>query len=935
MREGEPTRRVPTLPPISEPLVGRDADLRAVRDALESGRLVSIVGSPGVGKTRLAREVSASWSEPVVRVDAEGARDEQGLVRALRTGLGLDGPHEVLHDELPALARALAHAGACLVVLDGLEQVLDRAAEQLPKLLAAAPDARFLCATRARLRVRGEAVHELEPLSIAPGAGGGPSPAAQLFMAIAAREHADVAGDPRARAEVEPIVAQLEGLPLAIELCAARARALGVAELSQGLARRLDVLAAGPRDSSPRSATLRGALDVSWSLLRPAEQAVLAQLATLEGAFSLETAEAIAAPPEGEAASSLDAIAELVEWSLLRAWRSPEDGSQRFRMLALVRAYAREKRRELGLDAAAVARHRAFFAGGARRAADALHGPRGLDALRWLRRERDELLRVAAIDERADREALDAAIEATLALVSLAEVKGGAHALLEVVERVLSSAPAEDPRRDELLLARGRLRALAHGTRHQAAGDLAEAHERLRASGRRALEGLARATQASVLWHMAEHEACALYAREGLSIARAIGDRRLEAQCLRLLGGMALNAGRTDEAMPLFEEALAIQETHGDRLSIGVTLDRLAAAYHARGRRAEARRAWSEALDAHRRAGHRRWEAYTLSYLGELAVEEGDLVSARELHAEAERCARESADPAAETAVAVQRALGALAAGALEDARAAIDRALVLARGTGQRPMEALALGYRGAIRLEQGEREPAAEDLGKAESFFASSPGIGLLWSGWLAALEADRDRVDESESRFARAEARLAQTPDPRPRDALAVLRGFLDLAIARRDPRAQRAALARARERLAAIRGRDSAAVEAHAAARRLEAAIELADRDVVLEVGASGRWFRAPGGERVELEHRRALPAILAALARARLDAPDVPVTPSRLIEAGWPGERILDRAAAIRLRVAINSLRKAGLRDFLITRGGAYLISPDVPFVGHD
>ncbi|UJR86409.1 ATP-binding protein [Sandaracinus amylolyticus] len=937
MREGEPTRQIPTIPPASEPLIGRDADVRAVRSALAQSRVVSIVGPPGVGKTRLAREIAAAWPERVVRVDAERARIECDLAQAFRVGLDIDEPTGDRDDDIEAIARALAHHGPCLVLVDGLEHVIEPAAESLPRMLQAAPEARFLVASRARMRVEMERVHELQPLSTEPRREGEPSDAARLFLTIARRERAELTDDAHAFAEVDAIVRQLEGLPLAIELCAARARTFGIDDLSRGLARRLDVLADVRRDVPARSATVRGALDESWSLLRPAEQSALAQLSVLEGAFSRETAEAIVDLGEIRTGTVLGALSQLVEWSLVRAWRSRADGSQRFRVPALVRAYAREKLDELGLAPRAESRHRAFFAAGARRAAAALYGQGGLDAARWLRRERDELVRIA---DRAEDD-VGAAVDVTLALVSLAELVGGARFVLDRLERVIVHVPEGDPRHDELLLGRGRLRALAHATQRQAANDLAIAHERLRAAGRRRLEGLARATQAAVMWRMAETEACALYARDALSIARATGDAALEATSLRLLGGMSLNTGRTAEALPLFEEALAIQETHGDRLSIGVTLDRVAAAYHGLGRRDEARRRWTEALESHRRAGHRRWEAFTLSYLGELAIEEGDLPGARALLADAERTAREAGDPAAEVAVAVQRALASLAEGAIDAARVTIEGALVLARGTGQRPMEALAIGYRGAIRLEQGELEAAHADLARAESFFGGHPGIGLVFSGWLAALEAERDRIDESDAKFAQAEARLAGVSDPRPRVALAVQRGFLDLAIARRGTdtgeftSTQRRAIAVARSRVAQLQGRDDVPVEARAAARRLASAIARAERGAVLEVGAAGRWFRTPGGERVELEHRRALPAILAALARARVETPDAPVAPSRLIEAGWPGERILDRAAAIRLRVAINGLRKAGLRELLITRGGAYLISADVPVVTHE
>ncbi len=310
------------LPAQATSFVGRTEELALLRRSFSGGaRLVTVLGPPGIGKSRLAlrlaEELQAEGAFPggvylCDLVEATSAEDVcAALSRALDAVVGsMRGGDRVLE-----LGVALGRLGDALLVLDNLERLAGFGPETLGRWLRDAARVRFLVTSRVRLRLAGEVVHELGPLSLPPDAGAGDlarSPAVQLFVERARTVRPSFALTPENAASIGDLVRQLDGIPLALELGASRMGVLSPARLLALLPRRLDVLSARIRDPAARQGTLREAIDASWGLLEPWEQAALTQLSVFRGGFGLDAAEAvvrIGRPGERAAPPLLDVLA--------------------------------------------------------------------------------------------------------------------------------------------------------------------------------------------------------------------------------------------------------------------------------------------------------------------------------------------------------------------------------------------------------------------------------------------------------------------------------------------------------------------------------------------------------------------------------------------------------------------------------------------------
>lgn len=340
-------RRTSALPRPLTALVGRAGEVADVTERLLGGaRLVTLVGPGGIGKTRVALAVAGSIDAvrpgEVVFVPLDTVREAAAVLPAIATalGIGLDGSVP----PIDALARALRDR-RLLLVADNLEQVLD-CAPDLRALLEGVPGLSVLATSRAPLRLRGEQQVAIGPLSL-PGEGTPvtASAAARLFVERAAEVRPDLdLSDPADAAAVAELARRLEGIPLALELAAARSRTLPPQALLQRVRTALDV-GSGASDVPTRQRTLRDTVAWSEELLRPPERALLAQLAVFQAPWTLEDAEAVAGPDAGDVESGVGA---LVEHSLVRPSASAT-GEPRFRLYEAVRAYALE--RAGGVDA--------------------------------------------------------------------------------------------------------------------------------------------------------------------------------------------------------------------------------------------------------------------------------------------------------------------------------------------------------------------------------------------------------------------------------------------------------------------------------------------------------------------------------------------------------------------------------------------------------
>ncbi|WP_353709424.1 BTAD domain-containing putative transcriptional regulator [Cellulosimicrobium sp. ES-005] len=446
-------------------LVGRDEDVDRVRDTLARSRLVTVLGPGGLGKTRLAQEVArraaaTGSADLVVVVELAGVRSDEDVVVALADGLGISPPARTgrLADRLaaPELREQVlerVRGRDVLLVLDNCEHVLDGAARWTADLLGAAPHLTVLTTSRSPLRLPAEHVYPLDALE----ADGGAGPAVRLFVerARAVRPGASLPPDVVAR-----LCDRLDGLPLAIELAAARVRTMSVEDVERHLDERFALLRSGDRLAPDRHRTLEAVIEWSWNLLGETEQDLLCRAAVFPDGFSAEAAQAVADGPSSGAVLGapvwgiLDALDGLVAQSLLRV--TEDDGVVRYRMLETVREFGALRLQDAGTTAAAHEAVQRWAAALADRCADALVGGDQAAAATDLRREQENLL--FALREAVQDGRPDVVVRVFTALMGswlLLGIEDQAAGLVEVVlDSVVGWAvPAEDVQPAALALA--------------------------------------------------------------------------------------------------------------------------------------------------------------------------------------------------------------------------------------------------------------------------------------------------------------------------------------------------------------------------------------------------------------------------------------------------------------------------------------------------
>jgi predicted ATPase/DNA-binding winged helix-turn-helix (wHTH) protein len=360
-----PSRSLTNLPePVSE-LIGRDAELDEILGLSASHRLVTLTGAGGIGKTRLgfeaARHLLPRFADGVWAIELAPLSDPELVPVTVATTLGL----ELASGTASPLSVATAlRAKQLMLVLDNCEHVVDAVARMAEALLRANPAVRVIATSREPLRVEGEWVYSVPPLAVpAEGSPEGEDPlrygAVRLFGERARAAAPSFSPDARAAAVIAGICRRLDGIPLAIELAAARAAALGIDGVAAGLDDRFRLLAGGHRTALPRHQTLRATLDWSHELLTESERVILRRLAVFAGPFSLEAAAAVAASPELPAPDVIEGLLGLVAKSLVVAKR--EGAVARYRLLDTTRAYALGKLGESGERETIARRHAEYY----------------------------------------------------------------------------------------------------------------------------------------------------------------------------------------------------------------------------------------------------------------------------------------------------------------------------------------------------------------------------------------------------------------------------------------------------------------------------------------------------------------------------------------------------------------------------------------------
>lgn len=623
-------------PPIAEHgLVGREDALAGLREHLGRSRLVTVTGPGGVGKTELALAVAREAASPVHTVALAGVPDPALVATAVAEAVGArQGAAATLRESLVAVLGD----EATLLVLDNFEHVLP-AAGLVADLVASCPELTVLVTSRAPLRLRGEQEVPLSPLAV-PSGGDDlalddvlASPAIQLFTARAGAADPSFGLTLDSARDVAEVCAALDGLPLAIELAAARVRLLPPAELRQRLGRRLDLVRAAGGDRPERHRALRATLTWSHDLLAPEEREVFRRLAVFAGGFTLAAAEEVV-PAEHGALDVVEALGALVDHSLVQ----PVDaaGGRRFRLLETVRAFAEEQLDEAGERADLRRRHLGHLLRVAERAAGRLRGPEQWEALSELRSLHGDL--VVALDSAVDL-GDDRAIRLAVALAGYWDARSALAEGREWLARVLVATPEPSPWRGAALTWAAYLAALQGDLAEaralaEEAFDLAERFDSDAARGYALLVSGGAAIEAGD-----DVEGVGLL-EASLAAFRAAGDQWASARPLNSLAEAARSAGDLDRAMALHEEAHALCEALGDHHSQVMILCGIGHVRRLRGDLVAAEAAGTQAVDRARLADNGLGLATAFELLAAVAWAGGDAEQAARRWGAADRFRR-------------------------------------------------------------------------------------------------------------------------------------------------------------------------------------------------------------------------------------------------------------------------------------------------------
>jgi non-specific serine/threonine protein kinase len=606
------------LPAALTRFVGREAERRVLQRLLSGQpsdpRLVTLTGVGGCGKTRLALEVASSlvssYRDGVWLVELAPLADPALVPQAIASTLSL--PDEANRPPTEALIHHLQRRQLLLIV-DNCEHLIEACAEAADRLLRACPHVQILATSRQPLGLTGETAWPVPPLSL-------PDPdhlpplddlsryeAIQLFVERARASQPRFALTRDKAPSVARICQHLDGLPLAIELAAARLRVLPAEQIAARLGDRFQLLTGGGRTASPRQQTLRATVEWSYDLLTPAEQILFNRLSIFAGGWTLEAAEAIcgddaadadradgAPTPVGRRTSAiLDLLSGLVDKSLVVVEAETEGGA-RYRLLETLRQYAEERLVASGETDGMRARHAIYYLALARRAEPALTGAEQVRWLDHLEREHDNI-RAALEWSRAEPQRLEHGLQLAAATWRFWWLRG------------------------HLTEGRSRLEAL-----------LAEASPSIRPDVRvRALHALG-----VLCFRQGAYAVARAHLEQCLALAAESSDQPGVAAALRQLGRMAIDRGEFAVARAYLEQSLAIERELGGAYGRGWSLGYLGLLTHFEGNNTAALPLLEDSLSLLRDLGDRLAAPVLLYYLGRVAREQRDYALARKHWAE-------------------------------------------------------------------------------------------------------------------------------------------------------------------------------------------------------------------------------------------------------------------------------------------------------------
>jgi len=616
--------------------IGREREIAQAGSMLEKSSLLTLTGPGGVGKTRiglrLARQLLDRFDDGTYIVECGALTSPAFLMPSVVDAIGLIEPAG--RSLLPMLIEHLSDKHL-LLVLDDCDPVLSAGAELSEAVLGACPHVRIVVTSREALGVPGEAIMPVASLAT-PDSGTEPGPAGRgtidacrLFLERArAVQPSFYLTDANAPA-IAQLCRRLDGIPLAIELAAARVRTLPVEQISARLDDRFRLLTGGSRTSVARHQTLRATIDWSFDLLTDPERAVLRRLSVFAGGAALEAAEAVCAGDPVDPLDTLDLLSHLVEKSLV--YTDPRSTEARFRLLETVRDYARGRLVEAGEGDDTLRRHRDWYLDLVEEAAPTFfHGPEPVEWLRRLDREHEDLR--AALEWCLDQPGeARAGLQIASGLWRYWEIRGHLTEGRGWLDRMLAAVGGDvSALRADGLTGAANL-AFMQGDFHAASSLHAASLALHRQLGDPQSVAYAANNLANAAIQLGDHAQARELYEETIALTREVGDLRGVVFGSINLADVAAREGDLATARTLHEQSLAMIRELGDRWTEAFALDAFGRGTSRAGDRDGARRLHLEALGLLEELGDRRGVARVLTNLGELALADGDGAAAREL----------------------------------------------------------------------------------------------------------------------------------------------------------------------------------------------------------------------------------------------------------------------------------------------------------------
>jgi predicted ATPase/class 3 adenylate cyclase len=637
-----PPLRIPqhlpnNLPAQLTSFIGREAELRHVNELLEGHRLVTLTGAGGCGKTRLALQVASSrlteYPDGAWLVDLAPIADPELVAQAACSALGLR-----LEGSSSAETVLISYLQEkyLLLLLDNCEHLVEGSARLAEAVLRACPDVAILASSREVLEVDGEAVYRVQPLSLPASTGLEAlreSEAGRLFVARAALVLPGYTATAANAAAIEQVCRRLDGIPLAIELAAARIDVLRVEQIAARLADVFTLLAGGRRSGIPHHQTLRATIDWSYRLLDDPERLLLGRLAVFAGGWTLEAAEAVCAGSLGgaeqlPAGEILDLLSHLTGKSLVVVERNPGQEARCF-LYETIRLYTLETQSGRGESTALRQRHLQFFLQLAEQAETGLNG---WESAAWLRRLESEHPNLRLALEWSLVTDPQAGLRICVALAEFWDARGYYAEGAGWLDRLLEAAAGTPP---DGLQIRARMEFVSLGGRQvllqeRVLAVLEETIPLARRLGEAAI--LARALHYKSLlmvFQGASDQDVVALEEESLMLARLVGDALQIGQELGPLAERAKQSGDYQRAAAIFSESLHLFEQVGHRREIAGALWNLAEVGLAADDLPTARQQASASLAIYQELGDRHGVATTLRTLGKAATGQGDYSQAK------------------------------------------------------------------------------------------------------------------------------------------------------------------------------------------------------------------------------------------------------------------------------------------------------------------